>query len=162
MLEKVLALLQDLNIDYKLTEHEAIPTVEAAEKFWKDIAGMHCKNLFFRNNKGRQHYLLVAEKDTKISIKAFGSQIGSDRLSFASERRMEKYLQLKPGSVSPFGIMNDTENHVLVYLDSKIKEAEIVNFHPNINTATVSLSLADFIKFMDWSQNQYSFVDLEE
>lgn len=160
MQEKVLTILKELNIDYRLTEHDAVPTVEAAEKFWKDIEGMHCKNLFFRNNKGKKHYLLVAEKDTKISIKGFAEKIGSDRLSFASEKRMDKYLQIKPGSVTPFGVINDTENHVRVYFDAKIKEAKIVNFHPNINTATVSLSLEDFLKFMDWSQNEYSFVDL--
>jgi len=62
--------------------------------------------------------------------------------------------------ITPFGIINDKEKHVKVYLDDKMKEADIVNFHPNVNTSTVSLSFADFIKFMEWSQNTYEFIDL--
>jgi len=159
--KNLLAQLDALGITYDIMEHEAVATVAQAEKFWKEIKGMHCKNLFLRDKKGRQHYLVVAEKDSKVPMDKLNLFLGNnERLSFASEKRMMKYLQLTPGSVSPFGIINDAENHVIVLLDSRLQGAEIVNFHPNINTSTLSIALPDFEKFLDWSKNPYQYIEL--
>ena len=159
--KNLLAQLDALGITYDIMEHEAAATVAEAEKFWKEIKGMHCKNLFLRDKKGRQHYLVVAEKDCKVPMDKLNLFLGNnERLSFASEKRMMKYLQITPGSVSPFGIINDAENHVIVLLDSRLQGAEIVNFHPNINTSTLSIVLSDFEKFLDWSKNPYQYIEL--
>ena len=158
--DKMLAALDQLQIDYTVANHDAVFTVEEAEKFWTDIPGTHCKNLFLRNRKGNQHYLVVLEKDKRLSIKELEQKLGNERLSFASPKRLEKYLNLTPGSVTPFGIINDTENHVKVLLDSDLQNAQIVNFHPDTNTATVSLSFTDFKKFMDWSGNAYDYIEI--
>lgn len=153
--------LDALEIDYKVSTHEAVATVAAAEKVWTDIEGMHCKNLFLRDKKGKQHYLLVAEKDTQIVLKDLAKRLDDrENLSFASPKRMDKYLKLKPGSVSPFGIINDVDKHVIVWVDDTIKKAKWVNFHPNINTATITLSLQDFERFLEASGNTFSYINL--
>jgi len=158
-MQKVLETLDNLNITYKLKEHEAVFTVAEANEFWTDIEGVHCKNLFLRDKKGRQHYLVIADKNTDVSLQQLNQLLGGERLGFASEKRLNKYLQLIPGSVSPFGVINDAENHVILFIDQTLREAEAVSFHPNVNTATLTLSFPDFEKFLQHSGNVYRYVD---
>jgi len=158
-MKAVLDTLKELNINYKLKEHEAVFTVEEADRFWTDIEGIHCKNLFLRDKKGRQHYLVIADKNTKVSLQQINELLGGERLGFASEKRLHKYLQLIPGAVSPFGVINDTENHVILFIDQTLRQAEAVSFHPNVNTATLTFSFADFEKFLQHSGNVYRYVD---
>jgi hypothetical protein len=75
-------------------------------------------------------------------------------------KRLKKYLGVEPGSVSPFGLINDSENHVHLFIDEKLKESERLAFHPNVNTATVVISLADFLKYLDFTGNSYEFIKL--
>jgi len=152
--------LAELNIGYERHEHPAVFTSTEATEHWADIKGAHCKNIFLRDSKGRQHYLVVVGFHKQIQIKDLQSTIGSTRLSFASEQRLEKYLNLKPGSVSPFGLINDTENHVKVIIDSDLKQEAFVNFHPNINTQTLTLSFEDFEKYLLWTGNEIRFLKL--
>lgn len=153
----VLEYLKNNNIDFDLHRHPPVNTVAEAEAHWKDIKGMHCKNLFFRNNKGKRHYLLVLESHKIVDIKAINS-ILNERLSFASAERLQKYLGLKPGSVSAFGLINDSEKEVNLILDQDIKEADYINFHPNINTSTLTISGADFFRFLEIEKRDYSFI----
>ncbi len=145
---KVYEHLDKLGISYERKEHPPVYTVEEAERYWKDIKGAHCKNLFIRNDKGSQHFLVVAEQNKKIDLKKLSARIGAGRLSFASANRLEKYLGLETGAVSPFGLINDTENEVKVLLDIGLKKSEFINFHPNVNTATVTIAFKDFEKFL--------------
>jgi len=158
-MEVVLDTLNKLNINYKLKEHEAVFTVAEADEFWTDIEGAHCKNLFLRDKKGRQHYLVIADKNTEVSLQQLNELLGGERLGFASEKRLHKYLQLIPGAVSPFGVINDTENHVILFIDQTLRQAEAVSFHPNVNTATLTFSFNDFEKFLQHSGNVYRYVD---
>ena len=82
------------------------------------------------------------------------------KLSFASEARMEKYLGLRPGSVSPFGLVNDEEHHVYVFLDKNLLKAKKLSFHPNDNRASLAIKLDDFIRYMDWVGNGYEWIEL--
>ena len=82
------------------------------------------------------------------------------KLSFASEKRMEKYLGLKPGSVSPFGLVNDEEHHVYVFLDENLLQAEKLSFHPNDNRASLAIKREDFIRYMDAVGNEYEWIKL--
>lgn len=159
--EKVVKHLEDLNISYKLYEHEAANTVADAQEAWSEIAGIHCKNLFFRDTKGRQHYLVVLEQSKQLDIKKMGERLGNQRLSFASEKRLMKYLGLTPGSVTPFGLINDVDKHVKVFFDADIRKAKFVNFHPNINTATLNLSFEDFELFLKESGQEYHFIEID-
>jgi Ala-tRNA(Pro) deacylase len=156
--QKVYGILRKLDIQYVKHEHPPVYTVEEAERHWENITGAHCKNLFLRNKKGKNHYLVIAKSDKRVDLKALTSRLGEDRLSFASPERMMRYLELEPGAVSPFGLINDGENAVVVLIDSDLKEASHVNFHPNVNTATVGITYADFEKFLTHCGNSIRFL----
>ena len=161
MKDSLLQYLKSNNIEYNLSEHEPVLNVEQANKFWAEIEGVHCKNLFLRDKRGKQHYLVVTEKDKAVSIQKLNEILGNnEKLSFASERRLTKYLNLIQGAVSPFGLLNDTGNHVIALIDKDLKNTGIINFHPNVNTATLSLSFVDFERFLNLSNNSYRYIGL--
>jgi len=160
MRKQLLEQLNSLNISYKIKEHPPVATVEAALEHWTDVPGTHCKNLFLRDKRGKQHYLVVLEKDQQFSFQDLNDYLGNEKVSFASERRLLKYLQLTPGSVTPFGVISDIENHVIVLIDEALCKSELINFHPNENTATLTLSFADFKRFMGRCGNTVKYVDL--
>jgi Ala-tRNA(Pro) deacylase len=161
-IDKVLDVLSDLDIDYELHKHPPLPTIEEAVKYWKTLDATHCKNIFFRNHKGNRHYLVIIEHKQDLAIHDLEKRLKQGKLSFASPKRLQKYLGLEPGSVSPFGLINDIENHVHLFLDENFKHADKISFHPNVNTASVVVAFADFIKYLDWSGNSYEFVKLYE
>lgn len=148
---KVIEVLKELGIDYTRHEHPPVFTVEQAEKQWTRIEGAHCKNLFLRNKKGNRHYLVILLSTKLADLRALNDKLGEDRLSFGSPERLRKYLGLEPGSVSPFGLINDPHKEVVVVVDQDLKQAGRVNFHPNVNTATLGISSADFEKFLAWA-----------
>ncbi len=153
-------ILDDLRIPYEYHEHPPAPTVEAALVYWQDIDATHCKNLFFRNHKGNRHYLVILEHTNKLAIRDLEQLLRQGKLSLASDRRLEQWLGLSPGSVTPFGLINDKQKHVHLFIDEHLRNAERLSFHPNINTATVVISFEDFIRFLDWSGNTYEFIRL--
>ncbi len=159
MRKQLLEQLNSLNIPYSIKEHPPVSTVDEAREHWKDVPGTHCKNLFLRDKRGKQHYLVVLEKDAPFSFQQLNDFLGNEKVSFASERRLMKYLQLTPGSVTPFGVISDTENHVIVLLDQALKNSELINFHPNENTATLTLSFTDFEQFMKRCGNSFQYID---
>jgi Ala-tRNA(Pro) deacylase len=156
--QKVYDILENLGIPYVKHEHPPVYTVEEAELHWENITGAHCKNLFLRNKKGKNHYLVIAKSEKRVDLKALTSRLGEDRLSFASPERMMRYLGLEPGAVSPFGLINDGENAVVVVIDMDLREASHVNFHPNVNTATVGITYVDFEKFLTHCGNSIRFL----
>ncbi len=156
--QKVYNILRELDISYTKHEHPPVYTVEEAEQHWENITGAHCKNLFLRNKKGKNHYLVIAKSEKRVNLKALTSRLGEDRLSFASPERMLLYLGLEPGAVSPFGLINDRENVVVVVIDRDLKEASHVNFHPNVNTATVGIAFTDFEKFLSYCGNSIRYL----
>ena len=111
--------------------------MDEAEEHWAGIDATHCKNLFLRNQKGNRHYLVILTASKKADLRAVADQIGDGKLSFASPERLMTHLGLTPGSVSPFGLINDRDHAVRVVLDRDLKTAARVAFHPNINTATL-------------------------
>lgn len=158
--EKVLQVLDNLGISYEIHEHPPVPTVEEALPYWNRIDATHCKNLFFRNHKGNRHYLVVLRHDRQLYIRDLEQRLKQGKISFASPHRMERYLGLSGGSVSVFGLMNDAENHVHLFLDAALQSAQKISFHPNENTATVVISFDAFLAFLDWSGNSYEFLQL--
>ena len=108
------------DIEYTVYEHPEAPTIEIARQYWRQDGSKHCKNLFFRNHKGNRHYLVVFDSEQSMAIHDLEHRLRQGKLSFASEQRMEKWLGLRPGSVSPFGLVNDTENHVHLFLDANL------------------------------------------
>lgn len=158
--EKVYTVLRELGIEFDYVEHPEAPTIEIAKKYWTNLDSTHCKNLFFRNHKGNRHYLVVFDCDHDLAIHDLEKMLKQGKLSFASEARMEKYLGLRPGSVSPFGLVNDEEHHVYAFLDKNLLKAKKLSFHPNDNRASLAIKLDDFIRYMDWVGNGYEWIEL--
>lgn len=113
-----------------------------------------------KNSNGKKHYLVVLKGDKKADLKSIKSQINSTALSFASEERLEKYLGLSKGAVTPLGIINDDEHLVNIVLDEDLKKEEIIGVHPNVNTSTVFISYNDLIKFINSFGNEIFYVNI--
>ncbi len=153
-------ILEELNIPFEYYEHPAAPTIEEAKKYWKDLKATHCKNIFFRNHKGNRHYLVILEHTNQLAIRDLEQRLKQGKLSFASPKRMMKFLGITPGSVSPFGLINDKENHVHIFLDENLKQSDTISFHPNINTASIVISYVDFERYLNWVGNSFEYVKL--
>jgi Ala-tRNA(Pro) deacylase len=156
----VVAKLDELGIRFTRHEHPPVATVEEASAHWAGIEATHCKNLFLRNQKGSRHYLVVLTASKKADLKAVAAQIGDGKLSFASPERLMSHLGLTPGSVSPFGLINDREHLVRVVLDRDFQSATRLAFHPNINTLTFTVAAADFMRFLDACGNPVQHVTI--
>lgn len=151
--------LQGLDIAYELHHHAPIFTVEEGEPLKKDIPGVHCRNLFLRDKK-KKMFLVVAANETEIDLKKLQNLIDCGRLSFGSAERLWENLGIRPGSVCPFCVMNDTKRSVTVILDKTMMKAERVNYHPLDNAMTIGLSPADLVKFIENEGSSYRIVDL--
>lgn len=152
-------ILADLNIEYEKHEHPAVFTVKEAEQYDSGIDAGKSKNLFLRNKKGNVHYLLIADSNKKVDLKKLSSLLSESRLSFASPERLSEYLGLTPGSVSPFGLINDSSKSVRVLIDKCLLRHDKLGFHPNINTSTIVIKTSDFRKFLDWTGNSIILVE---
>ncbi|MBL4756690.1 MAG: prolyl-tRNA synthetase associated domain-containing protein [Rhizobiales bacterium] len=145
--ENLMQRLDELGIRSVTRDHAPLFTVEDSKSLRGEIPGTHSKNLFLKDKKGAL-FLVVAEEDAVINMKRFHQTIGSARLSFGKPDLLLEVLGTTPGSVSPFTLINDTNNRVNVILDAKLMEREIVNFHPLTNEATTSLSPQDLLTFI--------------
>ncbi len=157
----VLQRLNELAIGVERYEHPPIATAEEGEIHWQGIDAVHCKNLFLRNQKGSQHYLVILAHTKRADLRRVADQIGDGKLSFASPERLRAHLGVTPGSVSPFGLIHDQAQHVRVYLDRELQTVPKISFHPNINTATLVLAYADFERFLTACGNPVRYIDVE-
>src|SRR3954465_8254207 len=156
----VVSRLTELAIPFTRHEHPPVATVDEATAHWAGIEATHCKNLFLRNQKGDRHYLVVLVATKRADLRAVAAQIGDGKLSFASPERLMAHLGVTPGSVSPFGLINDRDHSVRVVLDEDFQTAARLAFHPNINTLTFTISRADFTKFLDACGNPIQHVSI--
>ena len=159
-IDKVLGYLNEKGLEFSWYTHPEAPTIEIARQHWKQDGSKHCKNLFFRNHKGNRHYLVVLDCERDLDIHDLEKRLHQGKLSFASPQRMEKYLGLQPGSVSPFGLINDTENHVYLFLDTNLQQQDSLSFHPNDNRATVVIAFKEFMRYLDIVGNSFEFIEL--
>ena len=113
----------------------------------QEIRGAHTKNLFLKNKKNN-FFLFSCDENAKVDLKLFSKSIDAKNLSFANAEYLEKFLGIKPGSVSPFALLNDKDNVVRFYFDERLFNSEIINFHPLINTTTISIKTSEFINFL--------------
>jgi len=150
-------LLDTLRIPYQYIEHPPVPTVEEAMKYWSGIDSGHCKNIFFRNHKGDRHYLVILYYDSKLNIKELEQKLHQGKLSFASDRRLMQYLGLTPGSVSPFGLINDHTRHVHLFIDRTLLDHERLSFHPNTNTASLIIPREGLFRFLEHTGNTWEY-----
>lgn len=158
--KKVYDALNQLGIPFIQYEHIPVYTIPEIDNLNMEMEGLHCKNLFVRNHNGNIHYLIIVSQEKRADLKKLAKQIGSSRLSFASEERLMKHLGLTPGAVTPFGLLNDEEKEVIVLVDEDLRNSRHICFHPNVNTASVSILYDDFVKFLKWRGNEYKYVKI--
>ncbi len=166
--EKVLRYLDEHHIPFSTYNHPEGKTIEEAKRWWHDDGSVHCKNIFMRNHKGDQHYLICFPCDYDLAIHDIEHWLkdvlvsqglkAPGKLSFASPERMMKYLGLEPGSVSPFGLINDSDHHVILFLDSRLKDAESLSFHPNDCRGTVVISQTAFQQYLASVGNKIEYI----
>ena len=162
----LLELLRKKGLDFQIHNHEPLFTVEDSENLRGKIDGAHTKNLFLKNKKD-YFFLFSCHENAVIDLKRFSKAIGAKNLSFANEKYLDKYLGIKPGSVSPFALLNDTYNDVSFYFDEILIKSELINFHPLINSTTITIKTRDFVAFIlenkkkinIFSLQSYSIVD---
>ena len=152
--------LDELGISYEKYEHPPVFTADEAAAHWAGIPAKAVKNLFLRNKKGDRHYLVVVGIDKHVDLRTLVRAVADDRLSFGSPERLMARLGLTPGSVSPFGLINDANAAVRVILDEDLRNAERLIFHPNDNSASVTISFLDFERFLASRPNVVRWVRL--
>ncbi len=157
--QKVLDTLQNLGIEYQRVEHPPVYTVEEANKLCI-LGGVGCKNLFLKDGKTKTYYLIVMVDSKRADMKTLSKKLEVSRLSFAKEEELHERLGLKPGEVTPFGLLQDDDGIVTVVLDDELDKADYVSFHPNVNTSTVLISYKDFLRFLEWKKNKVIKIEM--
>ena len=144
---ELFAFLEKLGIQTNTHEHPAVFTVTQSLAVEKAMPGGHTKNLFLKDKKDRL-FLVVALHDAVIEMKSLHKTLGCDRLSFGKPELLEEVLGIRPGSVTPFSVLNDTAGRVTVVLDAPMMEHALLNYHPLENTATTSIARDDLLRFI--------------
>jgi len=156
--QQVYDVLNKLSIPYTRDTHEACFTVEQAKEHGLNRPGINVKNLVILDKKTGEHFMVILEDERRLDFKHFAGITGwSKKATFASDEDIFSYLGVHIGSCSVFGIINDKKNHVTVVLEKVIGFADsdaIINFHPNVNTVTVSITIGDLFRFLEWSGNK--------
>lgn len=147
--------LTQLGIDYQKINHQSVSTVEEAMFINEQIDGVACKNLFLKSSD-KQFFIYMMTVEKRADLKYIAKQIGSKRLSFASDEELVELLKLIPGSVTPLGIINDNKR-VKILIDRELRAQRLL-IHPNINTATISITYGDLLLFINACGNEYLII----
>lgn len=158
---KCLDLLKDHSIDFTLHQHVSVFTTSESEEIKKYIPGAHSKNLFLKDKK--KNYVLLSVLDTKkVDLNLFSKAYGKGHFSFANDEDLMYFLGVIPGSVTPYGLLNDIARNVTFYLDQDFLKSDYVNFHPLRNDMTLNIATADFLKFCEIVNHPPICVDVIE
>ena len=151
--------LNKSGVNYEITEHKAVFNMEELGGVKLPYPEFDAKNLFVRDDKKQNYYLITVKGDKRVNLKEFRKKYGLRNLSFASAEELMKIMGLTPGSVTPLGLLNDEEHIVKFYLDSEFN-GTLIGVHPNDNTATVWLKSEDLIKIIKEHGNEVSLAEI--
>lgn len=155
--------LTEKGIEYEATEHKAVFNMAELDEVKLLYPECDAKNLFVRDDKRRNYYLITVKGDKRVNLKEFRKQNGTKPLTFASPEDLLAIMGLTPGSVTPLGVLNDTELKVHAFIDKDfLAEPQIIGVHPNDNTATVWLKAEDLIRLMREHGNTVDAVELSD
>ena len=161
--QEIYNFLDNKKIWHEITEHEAVYNMEELSKINVPYPEMDGKNLFVRDDKKKNYYLITVRGNKRVNLKEFRKKNNTRQLGFASEEDLMEILNLKPGSVTPLGILNDINKKVIVYLDEDFRKAPgIIGIHPNDNTATIWLKIDDLINIIKEHGNIVKEVYIDE
>ena len=159
--EQLLNLLKEKKYEFKKNDHEPLFTVDDSNKLRGNIKGCHSKNLFLKNKKNK-FFLISCKEYDHIDLKTISKSLNLGNLSFAREDHLLEFLGVKPGSVSPYALLNDKKNIVDFFLEKKLHDCEYLNFHPLINTSTITINTSNFIYFMIENKKKIHIFSSEE
>src|SRR5580692_10272274 len=145
--QELLAFLDQLGVEHSTMTHPPIFTVEEGREWHDKIPGLHCKNLFLKDRRDKI-WLVVMPGDKRADLNRLEKTIQAARLSFGRPELLLEVLGLTPGSVTPFGLINDVTRCVTVVIDQDLPKSEWVNFHPLHNAASTTLRSADLLRFI--------------
>lgn len=158
---EILDYLSKKDIWFEVTEHQAVYNMEELSEVALPYPEADAKNLFVRDDKKRNFYLITVKGDKRVDLKEFKKENNTRRLSFSSENDLMEVMGLIPGAVSPFGILNDSEHKVHFCIDADFfEEPGLIGVHPNDNTATVWLKTEDLVAIVKEHENQVTVVHL--
>ncbi|MCV6545779.1 MAG: prolyl-tRNA synthetase associated domain-containing protein [Cohaesibacter sp.] len=160
--QDLLNFLSELGIETKTHDHEAVFTVAESQKIKESLPGGHTKNLFLKDKKGNIG-LVVCLNDTEVDLKSFHKKTDFGRVSFGNADLLWELLGVKPGSVTPFALINDKDTHkVRLFLDANMMEQELLNYHPLENTATTAIQKDDLLTFFAATGHEPTTIKLEK
>lgn len=159
--EEVYKFIKNKNIWYEITEHQAVYNMEELSNIDLPYKERDAKNIFVRDDKKKNYYLITIKGNKKVNLKDFKKKYNTRNLTFASQEELKNILNLTPGSVSPLGLLNDKEHKVLFYIDKELlNENGIIGVHPNDNTATIWLKTNNLIDIIKEHKNLVNIVEL--
>lgn len=156
--QEVYEFLQAQGVTYEVTEHKAVYNMDELAEVELPYPEADAKNLFVRDDKKSSYYLITVRGSKRVDLQEFRKVYGTRRLSFASAEDLERLLGLFPGSVTPLGLLNNTEKNVKLFLDSDFGEDDLIGLHPNENTATVWLKAGDLVRLIREHGNEVELI----
>lgn len=159
--QEIYDFIKDKNIWHEITEHKAVFNMAELAEIEVLYPEYDAKNLFVRDDKKRNYYLITVKGDKRVDLKEFRKNNATRPLSFASEQDLMSIMNLIPGAVTPLGLLNDNELKVILYLDKEfLNDKQIIGVHPNDNTATLWLKVTDLIDIIKEHGNQVNIVEI--
>lgn len=158
--QEVYEFLQAKGVTYEVTEHKAVYNMDELAEVELPYPEADAKNLFVRDDKKSSYYLITVRGGKRVDLQEFRKAYGTRRLSFASAEDLVRLLGLFPGSVTPLGLLNNTEKNVKLFLDSDFADDDLIGVHPNENTATVWLKAGDLVRLIREHGNEVETVEL--
>lgn len=152
--------LNELNIGFEIVEHEPALTTEQADSFIEGIEGVRTKTMFLTNKKKTQYYLLVMDDKKRLDMEKFKELTNANRIRMASSDSLYDKMLLPPGVVSSFGLLNNKDKDILVYIDNEITTEQRMSFHPNTNEKTIFIKTTDLMLFIESIGYQVNIIDL--
>ncbi|MFS6938574.1 Prolyl-tRNA deacylase proX [Neisseria animaloris] len=152
--------LKEMGIDYDVAQHPPALTTEEADRFIEGKEGVRTKTLFLTNRKKTAFYLVVTDDAKRLDMEKLTDLLQENRLSFGSAERLKEKMGLEPGVVSLFGLLNNKDHDINVYLDKEILSQERITFHGNENTNTVFIKMEDVYRFLNHLSYDYQIIDL--
>ena len=158
--EKVVEMLNELDIPFEIVEHEPALTTEQADSFIEGIEGVRTKTMFLTNKKKTAYYLVIMDDQKRLDMDLLKDLVGANRIRMASSESLFEKMMLPAGVVSPFGLLNNTDKDIQVYFDKEIMSEKRMSFHPNTNEKTIFIKIQDLFRFLESIGFTYKFLTL--
>lgn len=158
--ENVIKKLNEMNIEYELVEHAPALTTEQADEFIEGIDGVRTKTMFLTNKKKKNFYMVIMDDSKMMDMDRFKDMVDEKKIKMASEESLYEKMMLPAGVVSPFGLLNNEDKDIRVYVDKEIVGEDRMSFHPNTNEKTIFVKTEDLFKFLENINYEVSVIEL--